>query len=167
MLDAEPSKFIEIFRGLDEAEVATLLTRFDVLDYESGSPVFYQRDHSAGMFVVVEGHFEVVRHGDHRDRVVAVLGKGDLFGEMGFLAGVHRTASVRSSGPGRVLVISPFEFEKLMSTSSTVAVKLLQNMFVTVVQRFNEASATRSELWSRIEEMGAIRVDGGNHLPAA
>jgi CRP-like cAMP-binding protein/GNAT superfamily N-acetyltransferase len=163
LLDAEPSKSLEIFRGLGEAEVAALLTRFDVLDYEAGSLVFRQSDHSAGLFVVLEGRFEVIRHGDHEYKVVAVFGRGELFGEMGFLGRVHRTASVRSSGPGRLLVLSAFEFEKLTSGSPKVAVKLLQNLFVSVVQRFNEASATRSELWSRIEEMTATRVNAGDH----
>jgi len=167
MLDADPSQSIEIFRGMDPADVAELLKRFDVLDYESGSVVFRQRDHSAGMFVVLEGHFEVVRHGDHHDQVVAVFSKGELFGEMGFLTGVHRTASVRSSGLGRLLVLSPFEFEKVLIDNPSMAVKLLRNMFGVVVQRFNEASITRSELWSRIEQMAIIRLDNGNPSPTA
>lgn len=76
MLDAEPAQSIEVFQGFKPAEVAALLTRFDVINYESGSLVFQQSDHSAGMFVVLEGHFEVVREGTHQARIVAVFGKG-------------------------------------------------------------------------------------------
>ena len=85
---------------------------------------------SAELFVAVEGEFAVtVRDTDEDpDREVARLGHGRVFGEIGAVSGIGATASVRSVGEGRVLMIPGDHFHRVMSQSPGLAESVLRSM---------------------------------------
>ncbi|MFN8574134.1 MAG: FAD-dependent oxidoreductase [Gemmatimonadaceae bacterium] len=82
-----------------------------------GDYVFRAGDPALNFYAVQEGEVEVVREsasgGD--EEVVAVLGKGDFFGEMALLEQRMRSASVRARSDAEVAVLGANVFTRLTS----------------------------------------------------
>ena len=144
-------------RDLSTEETRRLLAHFDTIDYQQGEHVFRQGDNSAGMFCVLEGQVEIVRQGSHGPRVVGILSAGEVFGEMGFFAPVRRTASACVRTSAKILVLSAEEFQKFTKHDADGAFQFLMNILSIVIERFVEASETRSKLWSILDVMSTGR----------
>jgi CRP/FNR family transcriptional regulator, cyclic AMP receptor protein len=71
--------------------------------------------------ILIEGKADVVRG----VRVVNELGPGDFVGEIALVSGKPRTATVRTRGPARVLVISASGFRTLMHDVPSIKDKVL------------------------------------------
>ena len=77
---------------------------------------------------IVDGAVDVRRRG----RRIATLGSGDFFGEMALLAHGPRSATVTSTRPSELLVVTPAAFhallERLPSLQSRVLMALAQRL---------------------------------------
>ena len=71
--------------------------------------------------ILVEGEADVVRG----VRVVNELGPGDFVGEIALVSGKPRTATVRTRGPARVLVITASGVRTLMHDVPSIQDKVL------------------------------------------
>ncbi len=80
-----------------------------------GEEVVGEGDLPRSCFVVTEGDVEVVR--GKRDSVVALLGPGQIFGEIGLLRNVPRTATVRAVGRAEVLELDAGSLREIVETS--------------------------------------------------
>jgi small-conductance mechanosensitive channel/CRP-like cAMP-binding protein len=85
--------------------------------YIEGEPIVKQGDSSAEMFLVESGEVAVVVGG----AVVARLGPGDFFGEMALMTGEPRNATVRATGPCRLLVIDDHAVRKVLEAQPGLA----------------------------------------------
>jgi predicted MFS family arabinose efflux permease len=106
---------LAIFRG---ATRSTLEHVAEVLREEpvgQGVAVIRQGDPPDDLFVVIEGGLEVVAETSQGDHIVATLGPGDFFGEIGLLRQVSRTATVRTIEPTRLYRIPGQEFLDIVS----------------------------------------------------
>ena len=73
------------------------------LEFQDGDYLIEQGTRGRSMYLVVSGQLEVLRRDDAGGRRHAVLGPGDVFGEIGFVNSTFRTAGVRAMGPVSVL----------------------------------------------------------------
>ena len=106
---------LTIFRG---ATRSTLEHVAEVLREEpvgAGVSVIRQGDQPDDLFVVIEGGLEVVAETTEGERIVAALGPGDFFGEIGLLRQIPRTATVRTVGPSHLYRIPGQEFLDIVS----------------------------------------------------
>jgi small-conductance mechanosensitive channel/CRP-like cAMP-binding protein len=85
---------IEFFAPLSEKERADLARQVTCRVYAPGELVVSQGDAGASMFIIDSGKAEVLVPGPHSRRRVAVLEKGDFFGEMALFTGESRSADV-------------------------------------------------------------------------
>ena len=72
--------------------------------------------------VLVDGAAEVRR----KTRVVNTLGAGDFFGEIALITGTPRTATVTTTAPSRVLVVTARDFRRLLRDTPTMQMKVLE-----------------------------------------
>ncbi|HEU0034874.1 MAG TPA: FAD-dependent oxidoreductase [Kofleriaceae bacterium] len=77
--------------------------------FEPGDEVFRQGDVGDRVYLIVDGRAEVSRDG-HR---VAVLGRGDHFGEVAVLSDAGRNATIRCVEAMNVLVVSKRDYVRL------------------------------------------------------
>src|SRR6185295_364891 len=90
------------------------------------------------LYVVVTGRFLVTVEG--RREAVAELGPGQPIGEIAFLAGGVRTATVRALRDSLVLRLGRAEFEKLSAKSPSI----WRTLTVTLARRVAEANVSRT-----------------------
>ena len=82
---------------------------------ESGDIVFNEGDVGNCVYVIQNGHCEVLREDGGMQRSLAVLGPGEYFGEMAVLNEASRNATVRALTQLDLLVISKQDFQMLKS----------------------------------------------------
>lgn len=96
------------------------------------------------LLIVLEGRFEIVRgrHTDQRrraDPVLAQAGPGDLVGELAFVDGRPRSASVRAVGAAKALRVRPEDVERLADDDPVVARKFVWEIARVLAERLRGA----------------------------
>lgn len=93
----------------------------------AGEYVFRQGDLGGEMYVVHSGEIEIVREGDPPDSV-AVLERGDFFGEMSLLEHVPRSASARARSAATLLEVDGAMFTDLVRRQPEFAVCIMRRL---------------------------------------
>jgi CRP/FNR family cyclic AMP-dependent transcriptional regulator len=114
-------KRVPLFERCSQRELGQIAMLADELDLPSARDL--TREGAAGFefIILVEGEADVVRG----VRVVNKLGPGDFVGEIALVSGKPRTATVRTRGPARVLVITASGFRTLMHDVPSIKDKVL------------------------------------------
>ncbi|MCP3962963.1 MAG: cyclic nucleotide-binding domain-containing protein [bacterium] len=103
------------------------------------------------MYLVLDGAFEVTFGGNR----LAVMGRGDLFGELAFfLPGRRRTADVRALTDGTLLVLRARTVQKLIKSDAETAARLLLQIGAVMAERLAVASAKVSGAPAADDESG-------------
>src|SRR5581483_3501796 len=152
---------VEIFHDLEDAERARLAAELETLNLKRGDVLVRQGETADALYVVVTGRFTVTVEG--RRQPIAELGPGQPVGEIAFLAGGVRTATVTALRDSLVLRLGRAEFEELSAKSPSI----LRTLTVTLARRVAEANVTRAPPPDpRPRTITLIRA-GGSELPAS
>jgi CRP-like cAMP-binding protein len=96
----------DFFRDLSEEDLAFLLPTCTVRTLRRGDLLFEEGDDCSELFVVSSGLVAISKKSiDGRESVVALMERGELFGEMGMLDGLGRSAEARALEPSEVIAI--------------------------------------------------------------
>jgi CRP/FNR family transcriptional regulator, cyclic AMP receptor protein len=96
----------EFFSGLDEQALASIAASGGTRSLVRNESLFEEEDEPRSLFVVTFGRIAISnRSVDGRESVVALMEEGDLFGEMGLLDGLARSAGARALEPSEVIEI--------------------------------------------------------------
>jgi CRP-like cAMP-binding protein len=92
-----------------------------------GEVVIRQGDPADRFFHILDGSFEVTQAKDPggAPRFLRTLGPDDVFGEIGLLGGVPRTATVTASGDGALLALDGQRFLELVAAGPGLSSRLL------------------------------------------
>lgn len=118
------------FRGLADAQLARLASISPLVPFEVGDALVDQDTPARAMYVVASGEVEVFTadSGSGTSRVLRHLGEGECFGEVGFLLGRPRTASVRGRVAGELLVVRLRDLEALVMSAPEVGEEMARAM---------------------------------------
>lgn len=103
-----------LFQVLPSKDRARLAPRFELVEVSRGEPVFREGERGGALYIVKEGMLEV-RASLHGDLLtLARLGRHQFFGEVSFLTGVPRTATVHALVDSELLKIEETELRELV-----------------------------------------------------
>ena len=106
MVDLDLLRDAPLFAEFDEPLLATVSGAAEQRDLKRGDILFDEDDEPDELFLVVRGRIAIAnRSMDGRESVVALMDSGDLFGEMGLLDGLGRSAQARALEPSEVVAI--------------------------------------------------------------
>ena len=105
----------------------TTAVRYAV-DFGAGEPVFREGDLGTDMYIIQTGQVEIVRRVGDEDRQMAVLERGDFFGEMALLENLPRTASALTLTPTRLLRINGSTFDQMLQDNPEIAVRMMRKL---------------------------------------
>ena len=127
------------------------------------------------LLVILQGEAEILKiTADGKLRRIATQGAGAVLGEVGLLASIPYTATVRTISPCVVFVLERQDFERLLVTGDSAAIKLVieigrrlgtkwQLLANEVVQLSHEQNdlhkAIKSFQFSSLEESERLRTD--------
>ena len=112
---------------MDDAEINALSRIVDLRNCEDREVLVAEGNSDSHLFVPVSGKIEITRIDEHGKPVVLhTLGPGDLAGELSFMDGEPRYASLVATGPTRVLVLDRIRFEQLLVSHPVVVYKAMR-----------------------------------------
>ncbi len=106
-----PSSFFSYFSS---SEIKEILDRASIEKFSGGKSVVNEGDGGDSVYIIRNGSAEVVGHFFGKVLLLDTLSAGDLFGEMAFLTGRTRTASVIAKGDLEVYEIKRALLEELV-----------------------------------------------------
>jgi CRP/FNR family cyclic AMP-dependent transcriptional regulator len=126
-MDKSRLKAIPLFANLDDHDLQVIATFANETSVSEGDILVREGDFSYELMAIEEGQAEVRRG----DTVVATLGPGDFFGEMGVLKNELRTATIVASTGMRLITLTTWELKRMRNMPG-------------VMEKINETIAARS-----------------------
>ena len=139
-----------LFAGLPEDALALLAATAHRQAFAPGEAVVREGEASRALYVVASGEAAVV-HGGHE---VARVGKGDVFGEMAFLSGAPRAATVRAGSALAVVEVDSHALGALLVERRELAEELANRM----AERQQELAARDAAIEHVVEPRGLARM---------
>ena len=109
MADAPLLARVDLFLELTEDELTSIVDRSHRRELRRGDVLFEEGDEPNDLYVVESGRIAIANKSiDGRESVVALMERGDPFGEMGLFDGLGRSAEARALEPSVVWSV-PYE----------------------------------------------------------
>ncbi len=112
----------------DSREVNTMSLGALGKDCQDGEIIVRQGELGDCMYVVQEGHVEVLIESENHQVQLNILGKNEFFGEMAIFDHEIRSATVRALGPARILTVDHKNLLRRIHEDPSLAYHLLQVM---------------------------------------
>jgi CRP-like cAMP-binding protein len=144
MPDRETFASFEIFAGLNSDEINNILSMGQEVEYEDEVIIFEDSSLPSDFFILLEGRVSVeidVSHGEKNGRKkvqLAILRKGDVFGEIGLLKGKRRLASVKAIAKVLVLKVNGNKLTEYFADNANTGYRLMQNLARILSQRITD-----------------------------
>lgn len=117
-----------LFGRIDDGRLKLIALTGETLRFRAGETLFERGDDGEAAFVIVSGRAEVRIPTDAGARTIAVLGRGELFGEIAALCERPRTASVIAAEELVVLRIDRATLRRLLAEFGDLALELIRMM---------------------------------------
>jgi membrane protein len=108
--------------------------------FEAGEVIIREGDDSKTAFFLYAGRVGLTKRIDGEQHPLTELGEGELFGEMAYLLGERRTATVTALTEVVVLALPPEVLEELMRYSAPLSRRIIGTLCQRLL-RMNEAAA--------------------------
>ena len=109
-----------LFEGLDDDSLRAIVKSGHELSVQEGAEIVREGDYSYELTIIDEGQAEVVMDG----QVVATLGPGDVFGEVGVVRKDLRNATVRANTPMRLFTLTGWDLRRLRGRMPELAERI-------------------------------------------
>lgn len=96
--------------------------------YRDGDVIVRKGDVGECMYVVLDGQVEVFQASEGREVRLALLGEGDVFGEMALFENEVRSASARALGDVRLLTVDKATFLRRVHEDPSLALQILRKI---------------------------------------
>lgn len=147
-----------LFDALDPAERADVVRIMEVKQLREGEKVFEEGDPGDAWYVISEGTARVLKKGDAGTREIAMLKRGECFGEIAILDGAARSATVEAASALTLFRFRRARFEDLLDQGSLGAYKLVVAMARVLSQRQRELTRQLAELMEQRNDRSAGRA---------
>src|SRR5262245_5995279 len=115
---------VPLFARCSKAELQRLALNADELSVEAGRVLITQGRPNHTFYILLQGEVEVTVRGQPPRR----LGVGDVFGEISMIAPGPATATVRTTTPVALLVMSHLQFHNAITSHETIALRVMAVM---------------------------------------
>ena len=134
---------LPIFRALDEERLAMISRLSTLRSVPRNTIVLKEGDKTDNVYFVLNGALKVLVSDDEgREVILSILGRGDLFGEMGVIDDDARSATVVAAQSSDLVVISKSDFKATLAENFDIALYLMRSL----VQRLRSADRTIESL---------------------
>ena len=132
-----------LLQGLENEELAAVLALSEARSVSQGEALFRRGDRADGIWMLEQGAVSILTGGADSVRL-ATFGAGQFVGEMGFIDGKTRSATVLADGPVRALLLSEQALAALARQQPASALKITRNIARELSLRVRNASSLLS-----------------------
>jgi CRP-like cAMP-binding protein len=115
---------VPLFASISKKGIRSLVQAADEVDISAGKTLVHEGEWGRELYVVLRGTAEVTKQGKKLRELVP----GDFFGEMAFLSGAARTATITARSDMRVMILGPRQLEVIVDQEPAMAKRMLETM---------------------------------------
>ena len=120
---------IEIFEGLNDADLAELDDRFAMASFRKGELIYSPYDRGEALFVIESGRVRLFRSAsDGRQVTLAMLDPGSSFGQISVLDDLMHDAYAETMADSVVRVLRVSDLERAIAQHPRVALNLMRSL---------------------------------------
>ena len=129
-------KAVALFASFSESELRALAPMVLRRSATRGMAIMHEGDPTDCLYIVMSGRLKVMMgEADGKETILAILGPGEFFGEMGLIDDNPRSASVVAIEPCELLAVTKRAFRKCLVENANLAMAVLR----VLVRRLREA----------------------------
>ena len=132
---------VKMFKDFEESELREVMRGLNRKSFKKDEIIAQEGKPGQSMFIIGEGQVRVSRHSESGARIVlALLGPGEIVGEMSLLDNSPRSADVvAQDGSATVFALPREVFRTLVKEGTPEGAPLLGGIVVALVRRFEES----------------------------
>jgi CRP/FNR family transcriptional regulator, cyclic AMP receptor protein len=117
---------VPLFAGLSEDERGALRARMRRRRYPRGEVIFLRGDAGSHLYIVESGTVKIaLSSAEGKEMILALLGRGDIFGEMTLLDDAPRSADAVALEPCEVLLLEREDFIHFLAERPRASLRLM------------------------------------------
>ena len=142
-MDTDVLRRAPLFASLDDEAFAALTEEITEVDLSRGSALFYEGDPGDQLYFIVSGKIKLGRTAsDGRENLVAIMGPGEIFGEMALFNPAPRNATATAVSATRLAGLRHENLRRAIASSPDVSLQLLQAL----AQRLSKTNESLADL---------------------
>ncbi|MBI2919802.1 MAG: protein kinase [Planctomycetes bacterium] len=150
-------KSLDVFSSLSPASFEKLGALVRTKKYSSNEPIIRRGEPGDAMYIIYNGAVRIpILDNQGREKFVASLGPGEVFGEMALMTGDPRSADVIADGPTECLIIDKETFQNLTRQHPGVSKFLTQIL----ARRLSESDIMASKTVGKYRLLGELGRGG-------
>jgi MFS family permease len=114
-----------LFAGLPASRLEAAARELVAVPMTAGEPIVREGESADRFYVIDSGTVEVTQRRDGAEVSLRTLGPGEVFGEIGLLRAVPRTATVTATTPGVLYALAADAFADLVGSGPGLSTRLL------------------------------------------
>jgi CRP/FNR family cyclic AMP-dependent transcriptional regulator len=129
-------KAVPLFASFPDEQLGTIATMVMRRSASRATTIMGAGDATDSLYIVLSGRLKVMMSdSDGKEVILAILGPGEIFGEMGLIDDEPRSASVVSLEPCELLSLSKRDFRKCLAENFEMSMAVMRGL----VRRLREA----------------------------
>ena len=148
----ETLKKAALFQGLDDEDIHQVARQVSTRQFGKNSIVVSQGDETDSLYVIIDGKVDVFLQNDKgKEIIINTLTDADAFGELAPLGGIPRQASIITTEPTTLVVISRQLFMDTLLSKPAISMRII-NRLVAVIQDLTEevSSLALEDVYNRV-----------------
>ena len=127
---------VPLFAGFPEEQLRMLVSAVNRRNVPRGTIVIVEGDPTDSLYLIISGRLKVMMSdAEGKEVILAMLGPGEFFGEMGLIDDEPRSATVVTIEPCELLSIAKRDFKKCMAENFQMTEAVMRGL----VRRLREA----------------------------
>jgi potassium efflux system protein len=140
---------VDYFKNLTDFELLKIIESGYRKNLKALQILFNEGDPGDAFYIILSGEVEVFV--PKINRKLAVLEKGNFFGELALILGIPRTASVRALKPTVLFCIHSEGFERLLKNHTS--------LYLSIIEELEEHKEELAQRQKELREMGLLDED--------
>lgn len=133
MVDPKLLRELAFFSDLSDNELAVVAKVVKKKDFKLGDTIFKESEDGASIYIIKKGEVKACKIApDGELFTLTIMKDGDIFGEMSFLDGRPRSATVVAVSDLDTYMMEKADFETLVDGNPRIIYKLLKNIVFTI-----------------------------------
>jgi CRP/FNR family cyclic AMP-dependent transcriptional regulator len=145
-------KKIPAFECFNEQDLETFLRFSEIKSYKEKEMIIEEKDRDDRVFYLISGKAKVMKNGKE---LIILRRTGDVFGELGVITGIARSASIYAMGPTICLIIRTSEIDNLDEKNRLTFKYILYRGFAEILA--NRLKITTEKLHDAQSEISKIK----------
>lgn len=128
-----------LFQGMTHYQMRKAILISELNEFEQGELLVKQGTRGSSMYLLLSGTAEIIRKKRNEEKSIVCLGPGQIFGEIGYVRQIRRTADVRALTPVAVLRFDYLKLEKDLKFFPFIIARLNFNISRILGERLADA----------------------------